>query len=361
MRQVSIAFRILLGMIAAISLVSVACNEMAPKEETEQVIARVVLTTPMLVDQAVPLITQHGLRVTDFEHHFTIGDEVQTAFLPAYPGENVEQLHTRWDAAYMAFIRGMATSLDNGTPLGSESLKASSNQLAESFAEAAVVLPQLRHEVDAVFMVGQRTAVDALQLDPSFKSVDIRAEPERAEPKSRMNSIETSCYRPAAGRTITRPSPYYSGQREAYNYFGWNSICFINNATFELDFVLSFTAGTYLDSYTYWINSYYGFPRYEYAVTNQPSAYLDARTSDDQVAAYTLGCANAVQLRAGTTYYTYWRTRNGSASSDYAEVIAEVGHNVCNGGVSTWCSGWYPSRDLITPNWSILVPGTTNW
>src|SRR4029079_1292729 len=141
--------------------------------------------------------------------------------------------------------------------------------------------------------------------------------------------------------------------------------CFINDATFELDFVLNNQSnsnlgpGTYLDSYT----GAYGFPRYEYAVTNQPSAYLDSRSGDDLSfsIAYTLGCANATQLRANTTYYTYWRTRNGSATRDNGEVIAEVGHNVCNGGVSTWCSGYNPTRTNITPEWGIGVPGTRNW
>ena len=325
-------------------------------------------------DEALKYASSNNLKIVAFQHTIDIAGDRATAFLPAYPYESASMLRDRWQRAYATFIQSAATTIQQNAPLeDSPSFAASTKTLSRAFSSTSATLTPLNGRFDAMIVAGSKERLAALRSDATTQVEAVSSESgerpasgdftRRAPEPTSAKSVQQSCFTPSAGKTITQPSPYYSGQREAYNYFGWSSTCWSAGTTFELDFVLnnscpsSLGCGTYLDAG----KDIYGFPRYEYAVTNQPAAYLDSRSGDPgYVVAYTLGCADAIQLVAGKTYYTYWRTRNGAATADNGSINSEYGVRLC-GSYNTWCSGWYPTREIIVPSWTLAVPGTRNW
>ncbi len=153
-----------------------------------------------------------------------------------------------------------------------------------------------------------------------------------------------------------------------------------DNVTFEPDFNLnnssnsSLGPGTYLDDSEY-IN---GVPNVHYAASSLPRAYLDTRDTDpNHIKTFTIGCADAAEIKSFKQYKNYIVTDEGNADQDNAQVVFQRGQRWPANVYNTWSvfnDDFYVSGvlvvdiDNVVPSvrpfgsgWPISVPGTDTW
>jgi hypothetical protein len=358
----------LVGLLALCLVITGGCSKRDRVLDTgqSQGMARGFLrfSEPLSLQDADAFAVTHGLEVLAFQRSLELGGEHFTVFLPGIKGESPNSRFDRWQSSWSAFVKSSTEMTANIAASASESRdRVSFQELAQALATATQA--PLDPRVDAVIVEGAGAALEALSPVAPLQSIEIRQLSDEGSspphdvlgPGQFPVSSDAGTWVPRSGLVITRPSPYYSGQREAYNYFIWgNTSGFFAGSGYEHDFYLSTNSGTYLDGGS----DIFGFPHYQYAVTNLPSAYLDSRSGDDgSVKLYTLGCADARSIARERQYYTYWRTNNGNASVDRGGLTAQLTYHACSSN-NTWCM-WGLTSVPIASGYPISVPGDYYW
>jgi len=139
----------------------------------------------------------------------------------------------------------------------------------------------------------------------------------------------------------------------------WDSVTgFPANSTYEHDFFLNnYDGKTYLDS----AETSGSYPKFQYASSDLPRAYLDTRFADNRnELAYTIGSADAKAIQKNRWYYTYIRTANGNVTIDGGKLQAQLGHRSPSYCYSTWCS-FGDQIERIIAAWQVPVPGSKYW
>ena len=81
-----------------------------------------------------------------------------------------------------------------------------------------------------------------------------------------------------------------------------------------------------------------------------------ADSEDERV--YTVGTSRVTHLDPSVAYFSYFRTKNGNASSDKAKVVAQRGQRIPSFCDSTWCI-FAKSSVIYFNGWTLSVPGTS--
>ncbi len=162
--------------------------------------------------------------------------------------------------------------------------------------------------------------------------------------------------------------------RGAVNYMHWNSNGFASDQTYEHDFFLNASGGTYF-ARSFSLPPYCQ-PRTLYAATSWPSTsypYLDSNLeasitspcSSTGNIAYTIGAGQANAIPAGTQHFTAILMPNGDATTDTFLLQGQVGYQSPVGCRSTLCSYPYGYSVKESTHYNLIlsgsVPGSQSW
>lgn len=159
--------------------------------------------------------------------------------------------------------------------------------------------------------------------------------------------------------------------RGVVNYMNWNSNGFASDQTYEHDFFLNASGGTYFArsfSLPPWCQ-----PNAVYAATSWPATsypYLDSDLESNLLCsssgniAYSIGAAQANAITSGVTHFTAILMPDGDATTDTFLSQGQIGYQNPVGCQGTLCSYPYGYGIKETTHYGItsgIVPSTQSW
>lgn len=213
------------------------------------------------------------------------------------------------------------------------------------------LMPNQSHRAQPVSLIDDEIALAAVANTPYYLSLPV------------SGSVTTGLFT-APG--VTNPT------RGAVNYMTWNSNGFASDQTYEHDFFLNASGGTYF-ARSFSLPPYCQ-PNAVYAATSWSSAsypYLDSNLESNGLCsssgyiAYTIGAAQANAITTGTQHFTAILMLNGDASTDTSLLQGQIGYQWPVGCHSTLCSYPYGYGIKETTHYNFLVngavPGSQSW
>lgn len=157
---------------------------------------------------------------------------------------------------------------------------------------------------------------------------------ENVAPQEYTQATEETNWLPTSGTAYAWPSGTYDDATYLQINYMWNSAYAMStltnntNSTLEAEIVLyNYDGSAISDAW----NTNYSY------VTNQPRAYRDTQAFDNSnECCFTIGCARASDLEAGTQYYWYAYGNRTDSDSCKAKVYFQRGHRVISDNYSTW-------------------------
>ncbi|MEK7570819.1 MAG: hypothetical protein AAB553_00965 [Patescibacteria group bacterium] len=348
-------------------------TQAAPDTKASQ--GRVSFKSGLSVTDTLKLASEKGLRVELLEGEFTVGSVSTYDFYPIKPGMDSKAIEADYKKSRLAYFQSISESQEK---LPVDKRQVPSTQIAEM--KAAVQKNDVgKITIKKVTFVGDENAIKSLSQNQNVEQATIVKEPkapvttplenlqktvakkifkDNTSKSIQSNGVTTMALTqtlpsiPNQGMLDTKTSSQYSGQREAINYMYWGNMNFGSTQAYEPEiFFENHDGQSFLNNGS---TAYPGcFPVYEYATTNFPSSsrpYIDTRLYSDQSGTgctsgeleFTIGAFQANQLQTNTTYWTYFRTTNGNASTDRMWLGGQVGHQspsgaFCPSGYETWC------------------------
>lgn len=367
---------------------TVSAEEPIPNSSETQV-GHLTFAVPVTISELTTSLAQQRLKVVTLQSSLQVGEVEVTEFYmpPVYVlrpfraqgnSGRIERMNRILIEAYMlnrtAFLQDMlATEAD----LPEED----QTDMAMEFAAMREVLatPSLQQipvNITGIVVTGPAAAIQ--NLVDSFPVPMATAETIALEALAEQSAAPTAAFQEASEGTTAANATWYPNSGTSYvypsslggrytsQYLRWTSKSFTSTQTYEHDFWLdNYDNRTYLDPRSTLYPAC--TPRSLYTTNSFPSAarpYVDTRNNywgcDKNEIPYTIGVAQASALSSGKTYYTYFRTALGNASSDRFKLQAQLGRRVPTNCYSTWCS-WGSSIFNLIPAWNTGVPGTRYW
>lgn len=367
-----------------------ARSQQEPKSLTRanepQAEAQVDFVSPVSVDDALTIAAWQNLKVTQIQHSFTIGKEKFVGFYVVDGDDTPATIAPKLAASYRAFLQDIAEPAQGNVHDAGPSDPVAGGKLKQRRVQAEQALIRSYQDelrVIGITVVGAENQLDAVK-DVWPLVAKVTAEPseqERISAKSPSKdavlsqataNVDENTWVPVSGKIITAPSA--AGGRYVEQQMQWSNVSgFGPNSTYEHDFFLKQSkgekrpAGTYLDR-----SEIPGrIPKVEYYTSNLPRYYLDTRLLDgtlwgllgtDEVS-FTIGSAQASDIKANTIYTSYIRTKNGDADVDDGKLQAQFGHRTPSSCYGAGCSQHDNNVPIVTlvPAWEVPVPGVKTW
>lgn len=352
---------------AALAMGAASCDQPSAPDQpahTENLsVFRVAFSRPVALPDAFATVQKHGLDLLQIEHAFPLGNDQATGFYTpggdASPRATAEGLRD----AHRTFLADLAQNAAAGSvePAQLDDARAALRNREEE---------EIR--VTGLVLLGPSRAATGLEDAPSVRRVDMQAGTAPASSFSApmptlaaATAYSNEQWVPQKGHVSTGQSSVGT-DRFVYQEFVFDNVsAYAGNRTYEHEFYLNedpksdLGPGVYLDR----IELVGRYPRTTYTATNLPMPYLDTRFLDPNYEiSYTIGSSNASALVRGQSYWTYIRTRKGTADRDNAKVQAQIGHRVPESCHASWCSFKIQPPVRLTPGlWPVPVPGTTAW
>jgi hypothetical protein len=338
--------------------------------------ARVEFIAPVSVYDALAIAASQNLKVTQIQHSFTIGKEKFVGFYVVDADDTPATIAPKLAANYRAFLQDIADPTEENVhdagpsdPVGGGKLK----QRRVQAEQALIRSYQDELRVVGITVVGAENHLDAVK-DVWPLVAKVTAEPSEQERNSTKSpskgtvlsqaaaNVDENTWVPVSGKIITAPSA--AGGRYVEQQMQWSNVSgFGSNSTYEHDFFLKNSAGTQRPAGTYLDRSETlgRIPKVEYYTSNLPRYYLDTRLLDgpDEVA-FTIGSAQASEIKVGTAYMSYIRTKNGDADVDDGKLQAQLGHRTPSFCYGPGCIFGDQIVSLVQA-WEVPVPGVKTW
>lgn len=346
--------------------------------------ARVDFMTPTSVEAAIGAAQQQGLKVAEVRHNIYLGDQTFVGFYPVPDGAGSAEVRSGLAKAYRLFLQDMIKSAQQQQtvrskrkPVGDamEILQQESLEImTANFREALAAAPYAEPHVIGITVEGSQRAIEGVkEAGPAVEAIEMVPSGGQLEPAVSSMAAKVEMQSLAAASAswenwVPESGVITSGQSDQSNRYInismiWDDVSgFGDGSTFEPDFFLnndpnsSLGRGVYLDTR----QTLDKIP-VAYAATNLPTPYVDTRLDDPSTeVAFTIGSARAKDIRANNAYYTYFRTKNGTAARDNAKFTAQLGYRRPSWCNTTWCS--YGSHwERIFGAWAIPIPGKTSF
>lgn len=359
-------------------------QEAEASSEKSQAKARVDFITPTSVEAAMGAAQQQGLRVVEIRHNIYLGDQTFVGFYPVPDGTDSTEVRAGLAHSYKLFLQDMIKSAQQqALKVRGKSVRdaveiirqESVEVMAVNSREALAAATHAEPHITGITVEGSQRSIEGIkEAGPAVKSIETVSSVNQFELSAAPLMMAKNEMQSLAATTATwenwvpESGVITSGQSDNSNRYInismiWDDTSgFGDGSTFEPDLFLnndpksSLGPGIYLDTR----QTLDKIP-VAYAVSNLPTPYLDTRLDDPSTeVAFTVGSARAKDIRANNAYYTYFRTKNGSASRDNGKLTAQLGYRRPSWCNTTWCS--YGSHwERIVSAWGITIPGRTSF
>lgn len=347
-----------------------AASESSTAYAKESPKGRVSFKSDLSIADVLKLTSEKGLRVEMVEGEFTVGNTSSYDFYWVKPGQDAKGIEDDYKKSRLAYLKSLLESQDEQS---AEKRQLPATQVADMTStlkkgDIGKVM------IKKITVSGDEATIQSLTQNQSVEQAKvIKAElpPLKSPMQQLQGTIKKGTYRtdssqtkpntitsmmtqtlpsiPNQGMVDTKTSSQYSGQREAINWMYWGNMSFGSTQAYEQElFFDNYDGQSFLNSAT--TASPGCFPVAQYASTNFPTSsrpYIDTRLKQDGTCEtneleFTIGAFQANQLQVNTTYWTYFRTTNGNASTDRMWLGGQIGHQspsggFCPSGYETWC------------------------
>ncbi len=365
----------LFGAIAGISLLSL-CLPLVVAGKAEPSLGSIQFSSPLTVQEALDFARKNKIELTMIQHEFVVDGAKAAGFIPGVPGEGTAEFTTRAEKAHKDFLIDMAGSMPDAD--ASPKMKEALLKRSEAFKKAS----KLPVELKITNLQGKAEDFSSLQDAGKVKDLQVKKDPplgsqvlsflRKSAIGSAIAAVSQESWVPEYGK-VAGNSSNAAGERFGQQDFYWDDPNgFGVNDTFEPDlFIYNYDNHSGNHYYNKGQN-YQGFPYFTYASSDLPMPYVDSRASDrlnsfnePEELAYTIGSAYADTIAMNRWYYTYFRTKNGPASSDKVKVQVQRGYRSPSNCYTVWCSFGYESdstsRYKPFTSWSFVIPGYRSW
>ena len=367
-------------------------TQAAPEAKTSQ--GRVSFKSGLSIADTIKLASEKGLRVEMLEGEFTVGSTSSYDFYRVKPGMDEKAIEEDYKKSRLAYLQSLTESQEK---LTTDKRQMSSTQITDM--KMAVQKNDVgKITIKKVTFVGDENTLQSLSKNQRVEQATVVKEPKVAttspledlqktvtkkifkediSKSTQPNGVTTMAMTqilpsaPNQGMLDTKTSSQYSGQREAINWMYWGNMSFGSTQSYEHELAFENHDGqAFLNGNHTAVGC---FPVAEYASTNFPSSsrpFVDTRVKpngqcETDELEFTIGAFQANQLQVNTTYWTYFRTTNGNASTDRFKLSGQIGYQLpsgtnCNYGMETWCVYDDVRVDFLQA-WTSGVPWQVYW
>lgn len=351
-------------MIIAISAMITSCSKDENLMQEQSVVDtesnfQVLFESPISYSELESQISELGISKSSVvvTHNFSLGGTPFRGFIPLKEDSN--------EISFNETINKGVSGLENETEI----------QTGKYASKSGGSVSRSKKLYNISEMMITNVSVDESKVSGVFSTSKVIRSDKRAVADTRKESNQyfqksssADSWIPDAFAYRIQESASYPGKRYLLTIMIWATnepfSEWSDNVTFEPDFNLnnsvdsSLGAGTYLDDSEY-IN---GVPNVHYAASSLPRAYLDTRFMDpSEVKTFTIGCADAADIKSFKQYKNYIVADEGGADQDNAQVIFQRGYRSPNFVYNTWSVFSNESHRPFGSSWSISVPGTDTW
>jgi len=368
-------------MFAVATLVAIGSMYVAPA--SAQVAAQkgkitVALESVMSIDSVAKTLLGGSFDQVSVQDSFTINGQTIQDFVTITPNQTAGEVSSNWSNGRKTLI----SQLTKNGFFAKNSKFASANTTDDSTTFAVKNITVYGDRQSAINTAGKFTGIHSTFQSSGNVGAASR-KPTKAQPVSPTDGqittfavANTPYYTllPISGSVITGlfTAPGVSGTwRGVQNYMGWNSNGFASDQTYEHDFFLDASGGTYFARSFSLPPSCQ--PNAVYAATSWPSTsypYLDSDLESSGLCsssgniAYTIGAAQANAITTGMTHFTAILMPDGDASTDIFLLQGQVGYQFpvgCHGPLCSYPYGYGVRETTHYGLTSGTVPNTISW
>lgn len=367
-------------MFAVVALVAMGSMYIAPASAqvaAEKGKVTVALGSAMSIDSVIKTLQGGAFDQVSIQSSFTTNGQTIQDFVTIIPNQTAGEVSSNWSNGRKTLI----------SQLTKDSFFAKNSKFASATTDDSATFTVKHITVYGDKQSAINTAGKFTGTHSSFQSSGnvgtTSKKPTKAQPVSPIDgqittlAVANSPYYlllPISGSVVTGlfTAPGVTNPtRGVVNYMGWSSNGFASDQTYEHDFFLDASGGTYFArSFS---SPPYCQPNTVYAATSWPSASYPYLDSDLEVngscsstgnIAYSIGAAQANAITTGMTHFTAILMANGDASTDTFLLQGQVGYQFpvgCHGPLCSYPYGYGVKETTHYGLKSGTVPNTTSW
>lgn len=278
------------------------------------------------IEEIEEIVTKNDIVVNEFTTTISSGNNDITC---GFVVQNQDSLSNLWDE----FCEQQAALLADAMIAN-----ANNSEILEDIMAVKSAIESNSIRIDSLICHGD-ILENCRDLDDSGIVQEIRVSnkevsTENAAPQGHAQANSATNWLPTSGTAYAWPSGSYDDATYLQINYTWDSASAMStltnntSSTLEAEIVLYNYDGSAISNAWNTNHAY---------VTNQPRAYRDTQAFDgDDECCFTVGCASASDLEAGTEYYWYAYGNRTNSDSCKAKVYFQRGHRVLPGNYSTW-------------------------